>query len=151
MEYATIGRRFGAFLIDLVVLWGVFKLLAIVGLPIFDQGVTNNSTSSSENGSMSVKLSYNFDLVAGAPAIALIWLYSALLECSRYQGTVGKIIMRLRVTHVDGTRLTFMRATGRIFAKLLGAFVFLTGFLVAFFTERKQALHDLMAKTVVVN
>ncbi len=151
MRYAPIGRRFGAWLIDLVVLWVVFKLLTIVGLPLLEQALTDNSaTTAGDDGSMAFKLSYEFDLVAGAPAIALIWLYSALLESSRFQGTVGKIVLSLRVTHVDGSRLTFLRATGRIFAKLLSGFIFMLGYIVALFTERKQALHDLMARTVVV-
>ena len=78
------------------------------------------------------------------------WLYSALMESSRFQGTLGKIMLGLRVTDMSGQRIGFGRATGRYFGKILSAAIFCIGFLMVAFTEKKQGLHDMIAATLVV-
>jgi uncharacterized RDD family membrane protein YckC len=78
------------------------------------------------------------------------WLYFALLESSSKQATVGKMALGIRVTDLDGRRITFGRATGRHFGKILSGLILGIGFLMAAFTERKQALHDMLAGTLVV-
>jgi uncharacterized RDD family membrane protein YckC len=78
------------------------------------------------------------------------WLYYALLESSSKQATVGKMALGIRVTDLEGRRITFGRATGRYFGKFLSGLILGIGFLMAAFTERKQALHDLLAGTLVV-
>ncbi len=78
------------------------------------------------------------------------WLYSALQESSEKQATLGKRMMHIRVTDLDGGQLSFGRATGRHFAKILSALILLIGYIMAAFTEKKQALHDMMAGTLVV-
>lgn len=77
------------------------------------------------------------------------WLYSALMESSSYQATVGKMILGMKVTDLTGNRISFERATGRHFAKFLSAVIFGIGFLMVAFTERKQGLHDILAETLV--
>jgi uncharacterized RDD family membrane protein YckC len=79
------------------------------------------------------------------------WLYEAFMLSSEWQATVGKRAMNMVVTGVDGTRISFARATGRHFAKYLSAFILGVGFIMAFFTAKRQALHDLIAETLVVN
>jgi uncharacterized RDD family membrane protein YckC len=79
------------------------------------------------------------------------WLYEAFMLSSEWQATVGKRAMNIVVTGMDGTRISFARATGRHFAKYLSAFILGIGFIMAFFTAKKQALHDLIADTLVVN
>ncbi len=78
------------------------------------------------------------------------WLYEALMLSSEPQATLGKMALGITVTDVYGQRLTFGRATGRHFAKFLSAFLFGIGFIMAAFTARKQALHDLIAGTVAL-
>ncbi len=77
------------------------------------------------------------------------WLYEAFMESSSYQATIGKMICGLKVTDLNGNRISFERATGRYFAKFLSVLFFGFGFLMAGFTERKQGLHDLLAGTLV--
>jgi uncharacterized RDD family membrane protein YckC len=79
-----------------------------------------------------------------------LWLYYALLESSSIQGTLGKLIMGLYVTDEHGKRLSFGRASGRHFGKYLSVLIFGIGFLMAGFTAKKQALHDLLAHTLVM-
>lgn len=76
--------------------------------------------------------------------------YFTLLESSRWQATLGKRICRLKVTGLDGQRITPLRALGRYLAKFLSAFILCIGFLMIGWTRRKQGLHDLVATTLVV-
>jgi len=77
------------------------------------------------------------------------WLYDALTTSSSWQGTVGKKMLRLKVTDEAGNRISFGRATGRFFGKLLSSMVSIVFIMIAF-TERKQGLHDMIAGTLVV-
>jgi len=79
------------------------------------------------------------------------WLYEAFMLSSEWQATVGKRAMSIVVTGTDGGRISFARATGRHFAKILSSFILFIGFIMAAFTERKQALHDMIAETLVIN
>ena len=82
--------------------------------------------------------------------LAIPWLYEAFMLSSEIQATLGKRALGIVVTDSAGNRLTFARATGRHFAKYLSSLLFGIGFLMAAFTGKKQALHDLLADTVVV-
>ena len=82
-------------------------------------------------------------------AVVGTWLYFALMESSSRQATLGKLLLGLAVADPSGGRIGFGRATGRFFAKILSALVLYLGFAMAAFTERKRALHDLVAGTVV--
>lgn len=77
------------------------------------------------------------------------WLYYAAMESSKFQGTVGKLAVGLAVTDLSGRRISFWRATGRYFGKILSAAILFIGYIMAGFTERKQGLHDLLAGTLV--
>jgi uncharacterized RDD family membrane protein YckC len=79
------------------------------------------------------------------------WLYEALLTSSRWQATVGRRLVRIVVTDLNGNRLTFARASARYFAKLLSWGTYGIGFLMQPFTKRKQGLHDRIAGCIVVD
>jgi uncharacterized RDD family membrane protein YckC len=85
------------------------------------------------------------------------WLYYAVLESSRWQGTFGKKFFGLIVTDLDGNRLTFARASRRFFCRLLllsipyiGGLTLSADCLCAAATPRKQALHDVLAGCLVL-
>jgi uncharacterized RDD family membrane protein YckC len=78
------------------------------------------------------------------------WLYEAYMMSSEWQATVGKRVMSIVVTDLDGKRMTFARATGRHFAKYISTFLLGIGYIIAAFTARKQALHDMIAETLVL-
>lgn len=78
------------------------------------------------------------------------WLYFALFESSSKQATWGKQICGLRVTDECGQRISFARASGRTFGKILSYMIIYIGFMMAGWTKRKQALHDIIAGTLVV-
>jgi uncharacterized RDD family membrane protein YckC len=81
----------------------------------------------------------------------LPWIYEALMTSSEKQGTLGKMALGIVVTDMQGGRISFVRATGRHFAKYISAVIMGIGFVMAAFTQKKQALHDMLAETLVVN
>jgi uncharacterized RDD family membrane protein YckC len=76
--------------------------------------------------------------------------YFTFMESSRHQGTVGKILLGLKVTGLNGKRIGWPRANGRYFARWISYLPFWFGFLMPLFTERKQALHDMISGCLVV-
>lgn len=78
-------------------------------------------------------------------------LYFSLMESSRHQATLGKMALGIKVVNADGGRLSFAHALGRWFTALLSYVTLYIGFLLAAFTGKKQALHDLVAGTFVVD
>ena len=88
---------------------------------------------------------------SGSTIEALVtWLYYALIESSSKQATLGKMVLGIIVTNLEGRRIGLGRATGRHFAKILSALILGIGFLMVAFTERKQGLHDMIAGTLVI-
>jgi uncharacterized RDD family membrane protein YckC len=79
------------------------------------------------------------------------WLYHAYLESGEKQGTWGKQMVGLYVTDLLGNPITFGRASGRFFAKIVTGMIPLgIGYIMAGFTERRQALHDMIASCLVL-
>ncbi len=77
-------------------------------------------------------------------------LYSTLMESSKLQATVGKLALGLKVTDLQGNKLDFVKALVRNLCKLISNFTLLIGYIMAGFTEKKQALHDMIASTLVL-
>jgi uncharacterized RDD family membrane protein YckC len=85
------------------------------------------------------------------------WLYWALMESSAWQATLGKKALGLYVTDLAGNRATFAKTSGRFFAgrglgsiPYIGGLYFVISCICAGFTEKKQALHDMMAGCLVL-
>jgi uncharacterized RDD family membrane protein YckC len=78
------------------------------------------------------------------------WLYSAFSESSKWRATIGKRIIGLEVVNASGGKLTFGQASIRHFMKFLSLFTVAVGFMMAGWTKRRQALHDMPADTVVI-
>ena len=143
VRYGGFWLRFVAYLIDYTIfLIGMVVLFFIIGFAVGISGKAQN-VSAAEMESFFTGLAY---LVA----IPAFWLYFAISESSRWQATLGKRAMGLRVTDGQGQPISFGRATGRHFAKLISAVILGVGFIMAGLTEKKQALHDMMADCLVV-
>ncbi|GAA0710777.1 RDD family protein [Dokdonella soli] len=91
-------------------------------------------------------------MILPALLIAFIgqWLYFALFESASVQATPGKLALGVKVVDDCGRRIGFGRASGRYFGKIVSSLIFNIGYLLAGWTERKQALHDMLAGTLVV-
>jgi uncharacterized RDD family membrane protein YckC/type II secretory pathway pseudopilin PulG len=139
LEYAGFWLRVLAYAIDSIVI-GVAGTIAsgIVG------GVARVLSTAGAGGEGAAML------LGALAALVTYWLYFALMESSGRQASLGKMALGLTVTDADGARIGFGRATGRYFGKIVSAIPLGIGFLLAGFTGRKQALHDMMAGTLVV-
>lgn len=83
-------------------------------------------------------------------SIVVDWLYFSLQESSAAQATLGKRMCKIKVTDLAGNPIGFGRATGRYFGKYVSALILAIGYIMAGFTEKKQALHDMMAGCLVM-
>lgn len=85
------------------------------------------------------------------PVILILdWLYFALMESSSKRATLGKMALGIIVTDLEGKRISFGRATGRFFSKILSGIIIYIGFIMVPFTDKKQGLHDMIAGTLVI-
>jgi uncharacterized RDD family membrane protein YckC len=146
---AQVGSRYGGFWIRVVaaiidgvlirvVVAPVGAIFGISGLALGGFGHRGFSPLHFLGGGVMLML-----IIAGS------WLYEAFMESSTYQATVGKMIFGMKVTDLYGNRISFARATGRHFAKILSGMILCIGFIMVGLTERKQGLHDLLAGTLV--
>jgi len=75
--------------------------------------------------------------------------YFALMESSHWQGTFGKQVMRIKVTDINGNRISFARATGRYFLKIISSVEFMLGYVICF-SDQRQTIHDYLSRVLVV-
>ena len=138
--FAGFWWRVLAYIIDSLIMSLVFLPFGLViGVVMAGSGLDENSPTIPL-----VNLGTNgISIVAG-------WLYHGFLESSSWQGTIGKKVLGLRVTDMNGNRISFGRATGRYFGTILSGMICFIGFLMVAFTEKKQGLHDLLAGTLVL-
>ncbi|MGB0839465.1 MAG: RDD family protein [Chitinophagales bacterium] len=142
-EYAGFWLRFAAYFIDGIV--STIATYALLFAVVFSIKGLNIETLETDIEGDPIIATLILAIYLGVP-----WLYYALMESSEKQATVGKIALGLKVVDMYGDRITFARATGRYFAKIISAITILIGYIMAGFTDRKQALHDMIASTLVV-
>lgn len=126
--YAGFTSRFFAYLVDMLIIGFVRSVFALIfGFSVFH------------------------------PSVDIIWfgsisglLYFILMEGSKYQATIGKMVLRIQVVDQQGMRISNKQAIVRNIAKILSAVIILIGFLMVIFDERKRGLHDMIAGTFVV-
>jgi uncharacterized RDD family membrane protein YckC len=81
----------------------------------------------------------------------LLWIvYSIVFEASPFQGTLGKILLKIKVSNIDGSRITIGKSVIRNIFKLVSGFIVFIGLIMVGITKNKQGLHDMVAKTVVL-
>jgi len=95
-------------------------------------------------------LRLTFGPYAAVVALLLAWLYFPLMESSASQGTIGKIAFSLIVTDTSFRRISFWRALGRQFAKILSTLILDLGYVMVGLTPQKRGLHDYVAGTLVL-
>ena len=155
LEYAGFWKRFAAYCIDSVIV-GISGVVLLVPL-VASIGLGAFSLEGSElSRDSSAALSLLFAIVAGYFLVILGvlltgWLYFSLMESSSQQGTLGKMALSIKVTDMNGSRISFGRASGRYFGKFISNLTLGIGYIMAGFTQQKQALHDIIAGCLVVN
>jgi len=151
--YAGFWERFLAIIIDGFVLSAVSSVIQIPLMFVLPLFVNSESLGRLSSGDISIAVLAPYIVIAavvGGLLLVLSWLYHALMTASSRQATLGKQVLHLIVTDLDGERLSFGRATGRFFATFLSYYLLLIGYVIQPFTEKRQALHDILAGTLVV-
>lgn len=154
-NYGSFGARFLALIID-VILLGVIQsviivpVLALIGINFASQVDTGGGEVSEEAalGMVSTIMATMGSMMLISFAISI--LYYSIMESSKAQGSIGKMALSLKVTDMDGNRISFGKAFLRSIGKQISGMIMLIGYLVALFTDKKQALHDLIASTLVL-
>ncbi len=150
--YAGFCKRFAAYLIDSIVIGIVAMIVILPFFIVMGFGIVMTAMNEDEEQIIPAVISAVIGyLMIGLLAAAGQWLYFALMESSKHQGTLGKMALGIKVTDLAGNRLSFGRATGRYFAKIISGMTLGVGYLLAAFTEKKQALHDMIAGCLIVN
>jgi uncharacterized RDD family membrane protein YckC len=153
VAYAGFWLRFVAYLIDGFIAGIAFVILLIPLFVLTGAGAALSRISSGEDISDDVAPFLAFGFIAGFVGILLLvsWLYYALSESSSWQATIGKKLLNLKVTDMSGQPITFARASGRFFARIITHMIPLAiGYIMAGFTEKKQAIHDMIASCLVL-
>lgn len=174
--YASFWERFGAYSLDMIILAIAAVVLGgISGIPLISS-VGYDTAESFLYGAilagmgvffgglclpvltlmLVAYLDNNFlsqedNLIIGFILLGMVlnWLYFTVLESSRKQSTFGKKSSRIMVTNLRGDRISFIRANIRYWSKILSTLI-VFGFLMAGMTDKQQALHDLIARCLVI-
>lgn len=128
---------------------------------IFLDGILINVGTYALTAAVGIAMGISGGLEAKDPPMAFILLilvinfgipisYFALMESSSLQATLGKKLVGLKVTDLAGNRISLGRAVGRFLGKILSMMTLYIGFMMAGWTRKKQALHDMVAGTLVV-
>ncbi len=140
-------RRAVALLIDGLIL--TVPIASVVG--VLSLMIDFSTMDNEDQGAVALLALLLIPMAVGGMLI-VSWLYEALMTSSAGGATLGKQAMGMRIVRADGARLSFGRATARYFLKTLitPLVPFGIGYLLAAFTARKRALHDLLADTLVL-
>lgn len=136
IAYASPWKRLGALLIDTVIVILAGAILGVI--------IGSTAAPSAWDDPM-------FESRWNGIGYLLAWLYYAVMESSSSQGTLGKKWLGLHVVGLDAQPISFWRATGRFFGRIISVIPLCAGFFIAFFTQKRQTLHDMMASCIVID
>ena len=141
IKYAGFWKRFAACLIDGLIT-GILGFVVgfCLGIALMFFGVASEVL-------LDPVVQLGFNIIGFVTGIS----YFVLMECSKFQGTIGKMVLGIKVTDLEGNKIGLAKAFGRYLGKIVSAIIVGIGFLMVAFTERKQGLHDSMSGCLVVN
>ena len=148
--YAGFWKRFAAYFIDTLLIGIVTWVVQMIVMAGF--GASGGLASRGDPGAMIASagvFGFLFGMILlplGMQAVYFAWMHS-----SDRQATLGKMAVGIKVTGDDGQAISFARGIGRYFATILSSLILCIGYIMAGFTERKRALHDMVASTLVVD
>jgi len=137
---ANFWWRLLSYIIDYVV------VVLIVGLFAVFLGFIGAYTGARTDSLFDDRNDFAFKLLL----IIFFMFYHTILESTRAQGSIGKIVCQLKVVDIDGRRISFFRALARNLSKILSGILCGIGYLLIFWNDRHQGMHDQMAKTYVI-
>jgi uncharacterized RDD family membrane protein YckC len=154
--YAGFWLRFVAHVIDSLIVSAAVVIVAAIAVGFLGTEGIREAIEEMGRGMNQPNPVFPWAFVAAIMVLVIVsvlaqWLYFAGMESSKSQGTLGKMALGLVVTDMNGQPISFARASGRFFSKLITGLVpFFIGYIMAGFTEKKQALHDMIASCLVL-
>ena len=152
-NYAGFWMRFVAFVIDNIII-GILRAFVIVPiLATMGYGLSQEIPTDMENPDQIMRFIAMIAAIGGVVTLVstIIWvLYYTFMESSNLQASVGKLALGLIVTDENGGKIDFSKALVRSLSKVISSMILCIGFIMVGFTDRKQGLHDIIAKTLVV-
>lgn len=149
-DYAPFHLRAAAFVVDFIIFAFALTILSVI-LGAFDISLLPDFVGLNQKEIIEQLQSNSKPLRAMNLAItALHSFYYAYFESSYRQATPGKKLLKLKVVDINGEQLGIFTALLRNFGKVISQALFLIGYVMAAFTPKKQALHDIFARTLVV-
>jgi len=121
-NYAGFWKRFWAFIIDNIIVFIAIFIFGFIIQFLFGPRALGNDPF----------------LILDIVLIPVGWLYWSIFESSAKQATLGKMIIGIKVTDLYGNRVSFLRATGRYFAKTLSGLILMVGYIMIAFTEKNK-------------
>ncbi|MCD6566292.1 MAG: RDD family protein [Bacteroidales bacterium] len=152
VKYAGFWLRFVAYLIDDIIMSAIGFVISLpfIGTIIFSGIALSDMDKCEEKTFLGIAGIVGIVLLLTITLTAVSWLYFALMESSKQQATLGKMALGLKVTDMEGNKVSFGRATGRYFGKIISGMIMMIGYILAGLTEKKQALHDMIAGCLVI-
>jgi uncharacterized RDD family membrane protein YckC len=132
LKYSSIFKRLTSFIIDIIILFLIVPILLYTVMTFNTSGFS---------GETQVRIFFFLVL------IVIPFIYYAIMESTRFQGTLGKILIGCKVVDKRGNKLTIFKSSIRSALKLTFAFFYL----VFIFSNKKQAIHDMICNTYVVD
>lgn len=143
--YAGFWIRWVAAVIDNIILQVVILPVSFIVGMVLGVLIVSAGGDPAQSGTQMM-----LNLVGAGLSLVIQIGYNVLMISSAKQATLGKMALGLKVTDLYGQRITLGRAFGREFGKILSGAILLIGYIMAGFTEKKQALHDMLASTLVL-
>ncbi len=152
-QHAGFWKRLVAFIIDLIIIWLLQSFIFVPILGALGIGLFTASPDLSDPDDAAGMVAVVIAAVGAIWLLAMIIqvLYFTFMESSKTQATLGKMALGIIVTDMDGAPLNFSKALVRNLCRLLSNLTMFIGYIIAGFTAKKQALHDIIAGTLVVN
>jgi uncharacterized RDD family membrane protein YckC len=152
--YAGFWLRFVAYVIDAIIIYVLQSFVFVPFLGILGLSVASQLGDPGEMTDIETMGMIGGIMAMGATAFLVSTiigiLYFTVMESSKYQATVGKMALGLKVTDIDGKNIDFVKALIRNVSKIISQMILFIGFIMAGFTDKRQGLHDIIAGTLVV-
>jgi uncharacterized RDD family membrane protein YckC len=138
LEYASFGLRFGAKLLDGIILWIGQLIIGFVAGLLMTVGGGDEATGM-----------ILFQVVLIFFSLVVNFVYN-IFFIGKFGATPGKMACKIKVVQPDGSPVGYGRATGRAFGEIVSGIICYIGYLMMIWDEEKRTLHDRMANTRVV-
>ena len=132
--FGSFDQRLMAVALDWFFIWGACIIIALLLVLFVNDAATRTVIA--------------LGTLAIAPVLNIV--YHIVMECSAKQATYGKQILKIKVCDMQGERISAGMSVGRNLARIFSVATFFIGYLLSFFTKQQQALHDMVAGTLVM-